>query len=102
MDLQFAILKQMASYLICNWGGAEMAFNTSIYYITYFLYSGNNLYGLELKQFLENLKHESSSSYILMDRIKPPGYLNCMIRANNNPQFCEVTSELGIYGAILG
>lgn len=63
---------------------------------------GNNLYGDDIKTFLTSMKPEERKSYILMDRINPPASINCIVRPDDNPDFCPISSELGIFGVILG
>lgn len=64
-------------------------------------FSGNNLYGSNMKTILEG-DDLTRKSYILMERINPPALPNYIIRSNNEPDSCLVHSELGIYGVILG
>lgn len=64
----------------------------------------NNKYGLDIKHFLESVKHtQDRAAWILMDKIHPPIHKGYMIRPENNmhlqPQ--ELVSELGIFGIII-
>lgn len=65
---------------------------------------GNNIYGSDIKKFLESLKRpEERSAWILMDRITPPAQMNYLIRSGKNKiQFDQVISELGIFGVVIG
>jgi glutathione synthase len=64
---------------------------------------GNNVYGSDIKPFLEKIRRSSErSAYILMDKIEPPVLNNYMIRANSEPKLTECISELGIFGYIIG
>ncbi|XP_071036286.1 glutathione synthetase isoform X1 [Parasteatoda tepidariorum] len=64
---------------------------------------GNNLYGTEIKEFLENIKSsEERNAYILMERINPPSIPNCIIQRNQPPEITNVIAELGIFGVVLG
>ncbi len=65
---------------------------------------GNNVYGDDIKPFLEKIRDSSErDAYILMDRIHPPKTLNYMVRPGfKEPMLKEVISELGIFGYIIG
>jgi len=64
---------------------------------------GNNVYGADIKPFLENIKDsEERNAYILMDRIKPPITTNYMVRPGQNAKLVNVISELGIFGYVIG
>merc|ERR1719187_1033994 len=64
---------------------------------------GNNVYGEDIKPFLENIKDsEERNAYILMDRIQPPVTTNYMVRPGQKPQLVDVISELGIFGYVIG
>ncbi|GIY07962.1 glutathione synthetase, partial [Caerostris darwini] len=57
---------------------------------------GNNLYGDDLKNLLENIKNsEERKAYILMERINPPLIPNCILRRDNKPEITNVICELG-------
>jgi len=68
-----------------------------------FLYTGNNIYGLDLRETLTRLQKEGGdalAAYILMQRIFPKASLAYLVRGG----ICHeglVISELGIYGAYL-
>lgn len=65
---------------------------------------GNNVYGENVKTYLEKIKNsDERSAWILMERINPPVQINYMIRPNlPEPIFTEVVSELGIFGVVIG
>merc|ERR1711874_387782 len=64
---------------------------------------GNNVYGEDIKPFLEKIKDsEERNAYILMDRIQPPVTTNYMVRPGKKPQLVDVISELGIFGYVIG
>jgi len=64
---------------------------------------GNNVYGEDIKPFLEKIRHsEERNAYILMDRIHPPVTKNYMVRPGAEPQLVDVISELGIFGYVIG
>jgi len=64
---------------------------------------GNNVYGDDIKPFLEKIKDsEERNAYILMDRIQPPVTTNYMVRPGQKPQLVDVISELGIFGYVIG
>jgi len=64
---------------------------------------GNNVYGEDIKPFLENIKDsEERNAYILMDRIQPPVTKNYMVRPGQKPRLVDVISELGIFGYVIG
>ena len=65
---------------------------------------GNNVYGQDIKPFLENIKNsEERSAYILMDRISPPIIKNYMVRpGSQEPILADCISELGIFGYVIG
>jgi glutathione synthetase len=64
---------------------------------------GNNVYGADIKPFLENIKDsEERNAFILMDRIQPPITTNYMVRPGQNAQLVDVISELGIFGYVIG
>ncbi|XP_021962625.1 glutathione synthetase isoform X1 [Folsomia candida] len=65
---------------------------------------GNNMYGENVKSYLEKIKDsDERSAWILMERINPPVQTNYMIRPNiQGPIVTEVVSELGIFGVVLG
>jgi len=65
---------------------------------------GNNVYGENIKPFLENIKDSPErNAYILMDRIHPPVTKNYMVRPlEKEARFSDVISELGIFGYIIG
>jgi len=64
---------------------------------------GNNVYGADIKPFLENIKDsDERNAYILMDRIQPPITTNYMVRPGQKPKLVNVISELGIFGYVIG
>ena len=64
---------------------------------------GNNVYGVDIKPFLENIKDsDERNAYILMDRIQPPITTNYMVRPGQKPKLVNVISELGIFGYVIG
>lgn len=66
----------------------------------------NNLFGTDIKDFLESVKSkESRAAWILMDRIYPPVHRNYVVKHGNgniNLETKELISELGIFGVIIG
>jgi len=64
---------------------------------------GNNVYGDDIKPFLEKIRDSSErNAFILMDRIHPPVTTNYMVRPGAEPALVDVISELGIFGYVLG
>ncbi|XP_076224494.1 glutathione synthetase isoform X2 [Nomia melanderi] len=64
----------------------------------------NNKYGLDIKSFLESVKHKQDRvAWILMDKIHPPIHRSYMIRPDDNAniKLQELVSELGIFGTII-
>ncbi|XP_074148573.1 glutathione synthetase isoform X3 [Sminthopsis crassicaudata] len=60
---------------------------------------GNNLYGEEMAQTLEQLKaSEERASYILMEKIEPEPFWNCLLQAGIPARMTQCISELGIFG----
>ncbi|XP_054429828.1 glutathione synthetase isoform X2 [Pteronotus mesoamericanus] len=60
---------------------------------------GNNLYGEEMVQALERLKDsEERASYILMEKIEPEPFGNCLLRPGSPARVSQCISELGIFG----
>lgn len=66
----------------------------------------NNLYGTDIKNFLESVKSDQTRvAWILMDRIYPPVHRNYTVKygnGNSNLETKELVSELGIFGVIIG
>lgn len=63
------------------------------------LIAGNNLYGEEMVQALEQLKDsEERASYILMEKIEPEPFGNCLLRPGSPARVVQCISELGIFG----
>lgn len=64
---------------------------------------GNNFYDEDVRKVLNRIRqsHERTA-YILMDRIHSPSVRNYMIRPNQPPELCDMVSELGIFGVIIG
>lgn len=65
---------------------------------------GNNIYGNDIKPFLESIEPQERNAWILMDRIHPPSQSNYFISVNNPKDFelKKLISELGIFGVIIG
>ena len=64
---------------------------------------GNNVYGEDIKPFLEGIKDsEERNAYILMDRIKPTITTNYMVRPGQKAKLVDVISELGVFGYVIG
>ncbi|XP_069994033.1 glutathione synthetase isoform X4 [Penaeus vannamei] len=64
---------------------------------------GNNMYGDEIKEFLEKVKDTPArEAYILMDKIRPPMQHNYLVRGGTEVKLSEVVSELGIFGVLIG
>lgn len=63
---------------------------------------GNNFYGNDLIDQLKKLSPKEREAYILMERIFPPTFNNCLVRLNTVPQWTKMISELGVFGSILG
>uniref|UniRef100_A0A8C6DDK5 Glutathione synthetase n=1 Tax=Moschus moschiferus TaxID=68415 RepID=A0A8C6DDK5_MOSMO len=60
---------------------------------------GNNLYGEEMVQALGRLKDsEERASYILMEKIEPEPFRNCLLRPGSPARVVQCISELGIFG----
>lgn len=60
---------------------------------------GNNLYGEEMVQALKRLKDsEERASYILMEKIEPEPFGNCLLRPGCPVRVVPCVSELGIFG----
>ncbi|XP_036273383.1 glutathione synthetase isoform X4 [Pipistrellus kuhlii] len=60
---------------------------------------GNNLYGEEMVQALRQLKDsEERASYILMEKIEPEPFGNCLLRPGCPVRVVPCISELGIFG----
>ncbi|XP_069507915.1 glutathione synthetase [Ambystoma mexicanum] len=60
---------------------------------------GNNFYGEEIKDVLENIKDPSErTSYILMDKIRPQPFRNYLLKAGSDLKLSECISELGMFG----
>jgi len=64
---------------------------------------GNNVYGEDIKEFLEKLgDSDERNAYILMERIAPPSTKNYMVRPGQPPRLVDCISELGIFGYVIG
>ncbi|XP_076388657.1 glutathione synthetase-like isoform X2 [Megachile rotundata] len=64
----------------------------------------NNKYGLDIKHFLESMKHKQERvAWILMNKIHPPIHKSYMIRPESDMsmKLQELVSELGIFGVII-
>lgn len=61
---------------------------------------GNNIYGSEICQVLEGVKHSSErTAYILMDKIRPAPVQNYLLRRDAPLKISNCLSELGVFGA---
>ncbi|RXN30909.1 glutathione synthetase [Labeo rohita] len=61
---------------------------------------GNNIYGNEICQVLENLKNSSErTAYILMDKIQPVPVQNYLLRPGAPLKLSSCLSEVGAFGA---
>ncbi|KAH7961477.1 hypothetical protein HPB52_009320 [Rhipicephalus sanguineus] len=64
---------------------------------------GNNVYGDDVRNKLQALgRTKEREGYILMDLIQPPITTNYIVRLGDEVSKCNVVSELGIFGVILG
>lgn len=71
---------------------------------------GNNVYNDSIKEYLSSMHNSKERlAWILMDRLYPPVQKNYIIRAvkeepltDYNFYLCDVVSELGVYGVIIG
>ncbi|XP_075739387.1 glutathione synthetase isoform X4 [Rhipicephalus microplus] len=64
---------------------------------------GNNVYGDDVRNKLQALgRTKEREGYILMDLIQPPITTNYIVRSTEEASKCNVVSELGIFGVILG
>ena len=55
---------------------------------------GNNIYGDDIKPFLEKIKDsDERNAYILMDRIQPPVTTNYMVRPGKEPMMVDVIRD---------
>ena len=69
--------------------------------MSYFL--GNNLYGEDIKHYLNAIKDtDERNAYILMERIFPWPQRNHLLKVGEDPRLRKVISELGIYGVYIG
>lgn len=65
----------------------------------------NNLYGTDIKNYLESVKTEQARvAWILMDRLYPPVHRNYVVKPASSVvlETKELVSELGIFGIIIG
>uniref|UniRef100_A0A671KUQ8 Glutathione synthetase n=1 Tax=Sinocyclocheilus anshuiensis TaxID=1608454 RepID=A0A671KUQ8_9TELE len=61
---------------------------------------GNNIYGSEICEVLENLKNSTErTAYILMDKIQPVPVQNYLLRPGAPLRLNSCLSELGVFGA---
>lgn len=61
---------------------------------------GNNIYGAEICQVLEELKDNTErTAYILMDKINPTPVQNYLLRRDGPLTISNCLSELGVFGA---
>lgn len=66
---------------------------------------GNNIYGKDIKEAVLQMKdNKERVAWILMERINPPIMKGYMIRPGGPdvPEICDLISELGIFGVVLG
>lgn len=64
---------------------------------------GNNLYGSDIVKLLNDIKNsDERKGYILMDMIHTPSIENIIVIPGVPGTICNITSELGIFGSILG
>lgn len=64
---------------------------------------GHNVYGESIRDLLTKIgSSKQREAYILMERIKPPPIQNYIICRDERAKFCQLVSELGIFGVILG
>lgn len=62
--------------------------------------TGNNIYGSEICEVLENLKNSTERmAYILMDKIQPMPVQNYLLRPGAPLRLNSCLSELGVFGA---
>lgn len=62
--------------------------------------TGNNIYGTEICEVLENLKSSTErTAYILMDKIQPVPVQNYLLRPGAPLKLNSCLSELGVFGA---
>jgi glutathione synthase len=61
---------------------------------------GNNVYGSNIPQFLNDISREMRATHILMERIKPIPEVSILLR-DGNVWSGETISELGIFGILL-
>lgn len=60
---------------------------------------GNNLYGAELLQVLQEVKgSEERMAYILMDKIHPTPFQNILLRRDAPLKISTCLCELGVFG----
>ncbi|XP_030590685.1 glutathione synthetase [Archocentrus centrarchus] len=63
---------------------------------------GNNIYGSELCQVLEQVKDSTErTAYILMDKIHPTPVRNYLVRQDSPLKISNCLSELGVFGAYI-
>lgn len=60
---------------------------------------GNNIYGSEICQVLQEVKGTERTAYILMDKIHPAPVQNYLLRRDAPLQISDCLSELGVFGA---
>ncbi|XP_038578947.1 glutathione synthetase [Micropterus salmoides] len=61
---------------------------------------GNNIYGSEISQVLEEVKESTERmAYILMDKIHPTPLQNYLLRRDSPLKISNCLSELGVFGA---
>lgn len=60
---------------------------------------GNNIYGPEICQVLQDAKGSERMAFILMDKIKPTPSQNFLLRRDSPISVSDCLSELGVFGA---
>ncbi len=92
----------------CQTTSPSLLFWTQLSLVSYMrgLFSfnlGNNTFGEEIRQVLEKIgSSEERTAYILMERIHPAPLRNYALRPTHEIELCDMVSELGIFGIIVG
>ncbi|CAH1782413.1 unnamed protein product [Owenia fusiformis] len=64
---------------------------------------GNNFFGDDIKELLSKIKDsDERTQYVLMERIRPLVFKNYVVWEDKSVALCDMVSELGIYGVIMG
>ncbi len=67
------------------------------------LLSGNNTFGDKIREVLEKIgKSQERTAFILMERIHPAPLRNYALRTGSAVCLCDMVSELGIFGIVVG